>query len=114
MRLRRPTPVDVLLVVLVAVGQLELWLSRHGSPPISLVVLHLMSPGALLVRRRTPFVATLVTLAAEAAVIQLEQSTLSACGEPTFSRAVWWQPTHWRFMAAIAGLVFISAADRTS
>lgn len=78
MRVRRPEPIDALLIALVLVGQVELWVTRHGSPPISLVVLHLMSPGALLVRRRSPLTATLVTMAAEAAVIQLEQSTLSA------------------------------------
>jgi signal transduction histidine kinase len=76
MSLRRPDPVDALLVGFMLAEQAELWATHH-HPPVSLVVLHLMAPGALLVRRRTPLAATLVTLAAQAALIQLMPQTLS-------------------------------------
>ena len=76
MKARRPDPVDALLVAFVVAEQVELWATHH-HPPVSLVVLHLMAPGSLLVRRRTPLAATLVTLASQAAVIQLMQQTLS-------------------------------------
>jgi signal transduction histidine kinase len=58
-------------------SQAELWVTSDGTPAVSLVVLHLMAPGALLARRRAPVAATLLTLASEAAVIQLMPHTLS-------------------------------------
>jgi signal transduction histidine kinase len=74
--LRRPDPVDGLLVALVVGEQVELWATHH-HPAVSLVMLHVMAPGALLVRRRTPLAATMTTLAAQAALIQLMPHTLS-------------------------------------
>ena len=74
---RRPDPVDVLVVALVVGQQLALWRAESWSPSVSLVLLHVMAPGALLARRRAPLAATLVTLASEAALIQLMPSTLS-------------------------------------
>lgn len=77
MSLRRADPVDGLVVLLVAGQQVELWSTTAWSPSVSLVLLHVMAPGALLVRRRAPLAATLGTLASEAALIQLMPSTLS-------------------------------------
>lgn len=74
---RRPDPVDALLVALVAGQQLALWPATSWAPSLSLVLLHVMAPGALLARRRAPLAATLVTLSSEAALIQLMPSTLS-------------------------------------
>jgi signal transduction histidine kinase len=76
MMLRRPDPVDALLVALMVAEQVELW-ATHPHPGVSIVVLHVMAPGALLVRRRTPLAATLITLASQAALLQLMPQTLS-------------------------------------
>jgi signal transduction histidine kinase len=69
--------VDGLLLALVAGELLELGLSRPSAASVSVVVLMVLAPAALLLRRRVPLPSVLVSCAAFAALIQLVPATLS-------------------------------------
>lgn len=69
--------VDVILVALVAGELLELGLARPSAASVSVVVLMVLAPSALLLRTRVPLPSVLVSVASFAALIQLVPASLS-------------------------------------
>lgn len=69
--------VDAILLGLVVGELLELGLGRPGVASVSVVVLMVLAPAALLLRGRVPLPSVLVSVAAFAALIQLVPASLS-------------------------------------
>jgi signal transduction histidine kinase len=69
--------VDALLVALVAGQLVELFTTRPGVAEVAVVVLMVLAPAALLLRRRVPVPAVVVSFLGYAALIQLVPASLS-------------------------------------
>jgi signal transduction histidine kinase len=67
--------VDALLVLLVSIQLIELVVARTEDVSVSVVVLVIAATGVLLLRRRTPVAAALLSLGGFAALLQLMPST---------------------------------------
>jgi signal transduction histidine kinase len=77
-RLSSGRVVDALLVLLVSIQLVELVVARPEDVSVSVVVLMVGSTGVLLLRRRTPVAAALLSLGGFAALLQLMPSTPSS------------------------------------
>src|SRR6476469_6667198 len=77
-RLSSGRVVDALLVLLVSIQLVELVVARPEDVSVSVVVLMVGSTGVLLLRRRTPVAAALLSLGGFAVLLQLMPSTPSS------------------------------------